>query len=123
MEIPQDVQRDIVNFQALQNQLNVLQTQFAQMDAELRSVSEAVSELESNEDDFAYKVVGPIMVRERKSVLTAELKERKEALEVRKNSLEKKSKQIEAKLVELKRKIEEALSKLQQVDGNAPTGG
>ncbi|HIP74232.1 MAG TPA: prefoldin subunit beta [Euryarchaeota archaeon] len=123
MEIPQDVQRDIVNFQALQNQLNVLQAQLAQIDAELRSVSEALSALESSEDEFAYKVVGPIMVRERKSVLVAELNERKEALEVRKKNLEKKIKQIEAKLVELKRKIEEALAKLQQVGDGAPTGG
>jgi len=122
MEIPQDVQRDIVNFQALQNQLNVLQAQLAQMDAELRTISEALSALESSEDDFAYRAVGPIIVRERKSVLVAELKERKEAVEVRKKALEKKVKQVEAKLVELKRKIEAALSKIQQVGDNAPTG-
>lgn len=123
MEIPQDVQRDIVNFQALQNQLNVLQAQLAQMDAELRTISEALSALESSEDDFAYRAVGPVIVRERKSVLVAELKERKEAVEVRKKALEKKVKQVEAKLVELKRKIEAALSKIQQVGDNAPTGG
>ena len=123
MEIPQDVQRDIVNFQALQNQLNVLQAQLAQMDAELRTISEALSALESSEDDFAYRAVGPIIVRERKSVLVAELKERKEAVEVRKKALEKKVKQVEAKLIELKRKIEAALSKIQQVGDNAPTGG
>ena len=123
MEIPQDVQRDIVNFQALQNQLNVLQAQLAQMDAELRTISEALSALESSEDDFAYRAVGPVIVRERKSVLVAELKERKEAVEVRKKALEKKVKQVEAKLIELKRKIEAALSKIQQVGDNAPTGG
>lgn len=123
MELPQDVQRDIVNFQALQNQLNLLQAQLAQIDAELRSISEAISALESSEDDFAYKAVGPIMVRERKSVLLAELNERKEALEVKKTSFEKKAKQIEVKLVELKKKIEASLAKLQQVGGNASTGG
>jgi len=123
MEIPQDVQRDIVNFQALQNQLNIIQTQIAQIEAELRAISDAISALESSEDDFAYKAVGPILVRERKSVLLAELQERKEALEVKKQSLEKKAKQIETKLVELKKKIEAALAKLQQVGGNAPTGG
>ncbi|MDN5358797.1 MAG: prefoldin beta subunit [Candidatus Diapherotrites archaeon] len=122
MEIPQDVQKDIVNFQALQNQLNIIQTQLAQIEAELRSISEAVAALESTEDDFAYKAVGPILVRERKSVLLAELSDRKETLEVKKQSLSKKAKQIEAKLVELKNKIETELSKLQQVGGNAPTG-
>lgn len=120
MEIPQDVQKDIVNFQALQNQMNVLQAQLTQVDAELRAISEAVSELESTEDEFAYKVVGPIMVRERKSVLIADLKERSEALDVRKKNIEKKVKQIEARLVELKKKIEGALAKLQQVGGGAP---
>ena len=123
MELPQDVQKDIVNFQALQNQLNIIQTQLAQIDAELRSISEAISALEDSEDDFAYKAVGPILVRERKSVLLAELKDRKETLEVKKQSLAKKSKQIETKLLELKKKIEAALANLQQVGGNAPTGG
>lgn len=123
MELPQDVQKDIVNFQALQNQLNIVQTQLAQIDAELRSISEAISALEGSEDEFAYKAVGPILVRERKSVLLAELKDRKETLEVKKQSLAKKSKQIEAKLLELKRKIEAALANLQKVGGNAPQGG
>ncbi len=121
--MPQDVQKDIVNFQALQNQLNIVQTQLAQIDAELRSISEAISALEGSEDEFAYKAVGPILVRERKSVLLAELKDRKETLEVKKQSLAKKSKQIEAKLLELKRKIEAALANLQKVGGNAPQGG
>ena len=123
MELPQDVQKDIVNFQALQNQLNIIQTQLAQVDAELRSISEAISALEGSEDEFAYKAVGPILVRERKSVLLAELKDRKETLEVKKQSLAKKSKQIEAKLIELKKKIETALANLQKVGGNAPQGG
>jgi len=123
MELPQDVQKDIVNFQALQNQLNIIQTQLAQIDAELRSISEAISALGGSEDDFAYKAVGPILVRERKSVLLAELKDRKETLEVKKQSLAKKSKQLETKLLELKKKIEAALANLQQVGGNAPTGG
>ncbi len=123
MELPQDVQKDIVNFQALQNQFNIIQTQLAQIDAELRSIFEAISALEGSEDDFAYKAVGPILVRERKSVLLAELKDRKETLEVKKQSLAKKSKQLETKLLELKKKIEAALANLQQVGGNAPTGG
>ena len=123
MELPQDVQKDIVNFQALQNQLNIIQTQLAQIDAELRSISEAISALEGSEDEFAYKAVGSILVRERKSVLLAELKDRKETLEVKKQSLAKKSKQIETKLIELKKKIETALANLQKVGGNAPQGG
>ncbi len=123
MELPQDVQRDIVNFQALQNQFNVIQSQLAQIEAELRSISDAVSALENSEDEFAYKAVGPILVRERKSVLLAELNDRKETLEIKKQSLSKKAKQIEGKLLELKKKIEGALASLQKVGGSAPTSG
>ncbi len=121
MELPPEIQKDIINYQALQNQLGVLQAQLARIDAELNTISDAISALEAAEDDFAYKAVGPILVRERKEVLLKELQERKEALEVQKTSYSKKIKQLETKLLELKKKLEQALGALQQGGGSGPT--
>ncbi len=121
MELPPEVQKDIINYQALQNQLGVLQAQLARIEADLNTISDAIAALEATEDEFAYKAVGPILVRERKDVLLKELQEKKEALEVQKTSYSKKMKQLEAKLLELKKKIEQALGALQQGGGAGPT--
>jgi prefoldin beta subunit len=120
VEIPKEIQADIVNYQALQNQLVIIQNQLARMDAEIKSIDEALAALESTEDEFAYKAAGPVLVKERVSVLQKELEERKESLTIKKKSLEKKAQQIQNTLLQLKKKIEATLAS--QGASNAPTG-
>jgi len=110
MEIPKEVEQEIIQYQALQNQLAALSAQRSRIETEIRTIDEALRLLEDAPEDGVYRIAGTIMVRANRSALMKELQEKKEALDVKRKSIAKREEQLRARLLELKRKIEKALS-------------
>ncbi len=119
MEIPKEVEQEIIQYQALQNQLAALSTQKSRIEAEIRTVDEALRLLEDAPEDGVYRIAGTIMVKANKTALMKELQERKEALDVKRKSIAKREEQLRARLLELKKKIEKALSTLGAASGES----
>ena len=119
MEIPKEVEQDIIQYQALQNQLATLSAQRSRIETDMRAIDEALRLLEDAPEDGVYRIAGTIMVKANKSVLMKELQEKKEALDVKRKSIAKREEQIRAKLLELKKRIEKALSTLGAAGGES----
>ncbi len=119
MEIPKEVEQEIIQYQALQNQLAALSTQKSRIEAEIRTVDEALRLLEDAPEDGVYRIAGTIMVKANKTALMKELQERKEALDVKRKSIAKREEQLRVRLLELKKKIEKALSTLGAASGES----
>ncbi len=117
MELPEEVQKDLVQYQALQNQLNALINQVGSMKLELSLIEEAKKELENSEGDV-YRLVGPILIKKDRDEVKKWLEDREEMLNVKIRSLEKKIEALQNTLLQLKNKIEAAL----KAQGGPPAG-
>lgn len=97
----------IEEYQALQEQYKVVVLQKESIKLQLFEMENAIKELEQSKDEFAFQIIGNIMVRKNREDLLKELKESKEELEVRINNLEKMEKFLEEKIKEKETIIKE----------------
>ena len=122
MELPQEVQKDLIQYQALQNQLNSLQNQLTSLKLEVEVLKEAKKQVEEAEGDV-YKAVGPVLIKKRKEDVSSWIDERLDLLRVKINSLEKKVQAVQNTMLKLKKKIEGALQTIQATEeGGAASG-
>ncbi len=108
-ELPPQVQNIVAQLQQLQQQLQLVVTQKAQVEALIKETQDALSELEKSKEDFAYKAVGNVMVKLEKSEVIKDLKEKLETYEVRKSMLEKQENKLRERLSDLQSKLQAML--------------
>ncbi|MCD6371362.1 MAG: prefoldin subunit beta [Candidatus Aenigmarchaeota archaeon] len=102
---------DIVQFQQVQQQIQVLLMQKQNIQLQKAEVENALSELEKSEEDNVFEIVGNVMIKKsKKDVLTA-LKEKKELLDLRISTIEKQTEKLNEKAVKLQKKLAENLKK------------
>ena len=92
-------------FQQYQQQLQAILIQKEAMQMQLMEVTKSLEELETTNNDKAYKITGQIMVIKPVEELKKELGETKEAIEVRMGSLEKTEEKVTGKLKELETEL------------------
>ena len=110
IELPPQLQEQIVRLQQLQQTLQSVAGQKQQVELELSETDKALAELEkSTEDTPVYKSVGSILVKSNKSTLLSELKERKELLTTRVTVLGKQEDRTRERLKEIQEKLQERL--------------
>jgi prefoldin beta subunit len=110
VELPPQVQEQLVRLQQLQQTLQSVVTQKQQLELELNETDKAVSELEKSTDETpVYKSVGSILVKSDRQVLLGELKERKELLTTRVTVLGKQEERTRERLKEVQERLQERL--------------
>lgn len=110
VELPPQVQEQLVRFQQLQQTLQSVAAQKQQLDAELNETDKAIAELEKSTDETpVYKSVGAILVKSNRQNLLTELKERKELLTTRVTVLGKQEERTRERLKEAQEKLQERL--------------
>ena len=110
VELPPQLQEQLVRLQQLQQTLQSVVTQKQQVELELSESDKALSELEKSTDDTpVYKSVGSILVKSNRQTLLAELKERKELLTTRVTVLGKQEERTRERLKEVQEKLQERL--------------
>lgn len=110
VELPPQVQEQLVRFQQLQQTLQSVASQKQQLDAELNETDKALAELEKSTDETpVYKSVGSILVKSNRQNLLTELKERKELLTTRVTVLGKQEERTKERLKEAQEKLQERL--------------
>lgn len=114
MELPPQLQEQLLRLQQLQQTLQVVVTQKQQLEIELNETDKALSELEKLTDDApVYKSIGSILVRSQRQSLLSELKEKKELLNTRVTVLGRQEERTKERLKELQEKLQERLSAAQ----------
>ncbi len=110
VELPPQVQEQLVRLQQLQQTLQSVVAQKQQLDLELSETDKALAELEKSTDETpVYKSVGSILVKSNRQNLLTELKERKELLTTRVTVLGKQEDRTRERLKEVQEKLQERL--------------
>ena len=110
VELPPQVQEQLVRLQQLQQTLQSVATQKQQLELELNETDKAIAELEKSTDETpVYKSVGSILVKSNRQNLLTELKERKELLTTRVTVLGKQEDRTRERLKEAQEKLQERL--------------
>ena len=110
VELPPQVQEQLMRLQQLQQTLQSVVTQKQQLELELNETDKALSELEKSTDETpVYKSVGSILVRSNRQILLGELKERKELLTTRVTVLGKQEERTRERLKEVQERLQERL--------------
>jgi prefoldin beta subunit len=110
VELPPQVQEQLVRLQQLQQTLQSVATQKQQLELELNETDKAITELEKSTDETpVYKSVGSILVKSDRQNLLTELKERKELLTTRVTVLGKQEDRTRERLKEAQEKLQERL--------------
>jgi len=110
VELPPQLQEQLLRLQQLQQTLQSVATQKQQVELELSETDKALAELEKSTDDTpVYKSVGSILVKSNKQTLLTELKERKELMATRVTVLGKQEDRTRERLKEIQEKLQERL--------------
>jgi prefoldin beta subunit len=110
VELPPQVQEQLLRLQQLQQTLQAVVTQKQQVEVELTETERAMSELEKLSDDsLVYKSIGSILVKSNKQLLLNELKERKELLNTRVAVLGKQEERTRERIKDIQQKLQERL--------------
>jgi prefoldin beta subunit len=110
VELPPQIQEQLVRLQQLQQTLQSVVTQKQQLELELNETDKALTELEKSTDETpVYKSVGSILVKSNRLGLISELKERKELLNTRVTVLGKQEERTRERLKEVQEKLQERL--------------
>lgn len=110
VDLPPQLQEQLVRLQQLQQTLQSVVSQKQQIDLELNETDKALTELEKSTDETpVYKSVGSILVKSTRQALLTELKERKELLATRVTVLGKQEERTRERLKEVQEKLQERL--------------
>lgn len=114
MEIPNEIQQELMQFQQLQEQYQLFATQRAQMELQLKELDSTMERLESvDENTPLYQNVGAILVKiKQKGTLVEDLSERKETFTRRIDSMKGQEERLKQRLEsmgnELNQKIKDS---------------
>lgn len=110
IQLPPQIQEQLLRLQQLQQTLQAVVTQKQQLDLELNETDRALGELEKVTDQTPiYKSVGSILIKYERQTLMSELKERKEILNTRVTVLGKQEERAKEKIKEIQQRLQEKL--------------
>jgi len=110
VELPPQVQEELVRLQQLQQTLQAVVAQKQQLEIEMTETDRALAELEKvTGENPVYKSVGSILVKADKEGLLAELKEKKELLNTRVTVLGRQEERTRERIKDIQQKLQERL--------------
>ena len=102
MEIPQNIQHQLAQFQQMQQQAQAISMQKQNVDLQTREAEKALEELKKAEDDAdVYKTAGNLLIKVEKVSLTGELEEKLETLQLREKTIKRQEERVMKKLQEM----------------------
>lgn len=110
IELPPQVQEELLRLQQLQQTLQAVVAQKQQLELELAETDRALSELgKVTGENPVYKSVGSILVKADKEGLLAELSEKKELLNTRVTVLGRQEERTRERIKDIQQKLQEKL--------------
>lgn len=115
MEMPQNIQDQLNQFQQVQQQAQAIAMQKQTVTLQINESKKALDELAKTSDDQdIYKTSGTLLIKTTKSESESDLKENIEMLEIRQKTIDKQEKRITSKLEELQTNLQNAMNQMQQ---------
>lgn len=110
-EISPELQNQMVQFQQVQQQLQIHASQRVQYEAKLREIESTIEELENAKDDATiFRSIGTLLIEaDDRGAIKKELEEHKETLTIRLEGLKKQEKSLSERFRELQKSIGEAI--------------
>lgn len=115
-ELPKELQKEIMDFQSLQKQLELILLQKQQLMMQSSETNNALDELK-NVSGKVYKAAGSIMFETNKTDLEKELKEKKESLDSKLSILGKQEEKFRSKLKDSQTNLQEKLKPHMEASG------
>ncbi|MAG91102.1 prefoldin subunit beta [Candidatus Woesearchaeota archaeon] len=109
MDVSKETEQKISQLQMFEQSMQSFLGQKQQFQVQLVEIESALNELDNTEK--AYKIVGSIMVQSDKNELKADLKSKKEMLELRIKTMEKQESQVREKASKLQSEILKKIKK------------
>lgn len=114
MDIPENVQEQLNQFQQVQQQAQSIAIQKQNLTLQLNESKKALDELSKTDDDAeVYKTAGPLLIKTTKAESEADLKDKIEMYEIRQKTIDKQEKRITSKLKELQSSLQTAMNQMQ----------
>jgi prefoldin beta subunit len=111
MEIPQNVQHQLNQFQQLQQQAQAIAMQKQTVDMQIQETSTALKELENTSSDAdVYKSAGNILIKVDKKELDKDLEDKLETLKLREKTINRQQERVMNKLEEMQSSIQGAMN-------------
>lgn len=112
-EISPELQKQMVQFQQIQQQLQIHAAQRVQYEAKLREIDVTLEELKNaKEGATIFKSIGTLLVEaDDRGAIAKELEEHKETLGIRLEGLKKQEKSLQDRFQELQKTISEAITR------------
>ena len=113
MDIPQNVQEQINQFQNLQQQAQAVAVQKQNLDIQINETERAIAELEKTDSDReVYKSAGNLLIKVDRDKVFEETKENLESLQLRQKTMERQEERVMKKLEEMQSSIQNAMNGL-----------
>jgi prefoldin beta subunit len=110
VDLPPQVQEDLVRLQQLQQTLQAVVTQKQQLEIEMSETDRALAELEKvTADTPVFKSIGSILVKADREGLLTDLKEKKELLNTRVTVLGRQEERTRERMKDIQQKLQEKL--------------
>ncbi|MFQ6105858.1 MAG: prefoldin subunit beta [Candidatus Hydrothermarchaeaceae archaeon] len=111
-QLPQKLQDQLLQFQQLQQQAQVISNQRLQAELQSKEIERALAELgKLGTKAEVYKSIGQLLIKNPKGSVEKDLQERKDTLEVRVTALKRQEEKLKAKLKEMQAKLQEEIKK------------
>lgn len=104
----EDLNREIIEYENLEKQLEVLLIQKHQLQIQINEINHALDQLKKSHGEV-YRSVGSIILHTSKDEAQTDLKERLELLEVRVNTLSKQEEKLRKTVMDIQKKIKERM--------------
>jgi len=101
----EQLQQLVAQFQAYQQQLQIVSSQKEALNMQLLEAGKALDELAKPAKDDVYKIVGPVLVKVKRDEAKTDLESKKELVMLRIKTLEKSESKLKEKLIELKDRL------------------
>ena len=109
--IPKDAQKDIVQLQNIQRQLQLISSQRQRFELEVMQMDSALDELKEAQGK-TYKAIGTLLIEDKPESIKEDLNKRKKDLKERVSTLKKQEERLKSKNDDLQAKVQKALKKV-----------
>lgn len=96
---------DIMQFQQIQQQLQMLLMQKQNTQLQAAEIENAFSEIEKTDEGKVYEIIGNVMVKKTKDNLLKSLKEKKEMFDLRTSTIDKQIQKLSEKASEIQKEL------------------
>lgn len=110
MEVPQNIQHQLSQFQQLQQQAQAITMQKQTVEVQIQETQKALEELKkAAEDADVYKSAGNILIKVEKDAITTELADKVETLQLREKTIKRQEERVMGKLQEMQASLQDAM--------------